>query len=140
MKTSDFTILVAEDDPSVRKIYQKVLIMEGYNLILAESGARALAEIMDTHVDLLITDLKMDNMSALELLPVLKQSFPALPILVVSGCYQGMADGFLEKGFNIQAFIQKPAPMMVLKEKIREVLKIEAEEKKGFFKKVAALV
>jgi two-component system, NtrC family, response regulator GlrR len=139
MKNSDFTIVVAEDDPGVRKIYQKALSLEGYNLILAESGARALAEIMDTKVDLLITDLKMDNMSALELLPVLKHSFPVLPIIVVSGCYHGMVEGFHQKGFNVQAFIQKPASMTVLKDTIHEILNPEGDKKKSFFNKIAAL-
>ena len=120
MNCSDFTILVAEDEAAIRKIYEKSLSAEGYQLILAESGARALAELREARVHLLITDLKMETMSALELLPIIRQEHPALPVIVVSGRYQGIAEDFNRKGFeNVAAFFQKPVGMDVLKKKIR---------------------
>jgi DNA-binding response OmpR family regulator len=126
MKCSDFTILVAEDDPSLRKIYEKSLLAEGYRLILAESGARALAELHETPVDLLITDMKMETMSALEMLPIIKRDHPKLPVIVVSGRYGGLEEDFRKKGFdNVESFFQKPLSMDVLKQKIRAILRIE---------------
>jgi DNA-binding NtrC family response regulator len=141
-KISDFTILVAEDDPSLRRIYEKSLRAEGYQLILAESGAQAMAELDEAKaegkkVDLLVTDLKMEKMSALEMLPLLKESHPRLPVIVVSGRYQGLMEDFGQKGLaNVRAFLQKPVGMDVLKQKIREILKVEDEDKdkkKSFF-------
>jgi two-component system response regulator GlrR len=126
MKCSDFTILVAEDEPGLRKIYEKSLSAEGYHLILAESGARALAELNESKVDLLITDMKMETMSALEMLPILKQDHPRLPVIVVSGRYAGFEADFRKKGFdNVDTFFQKPLNMDVLKKRIRKILKIE---------------
>jgi len=132
MKCSDFTILVAEDEPGLRRIYEKSLAAEGYQVILAESGARALAELHETPVDLLITDIKMETMSALELLPILKRDHPRLRVIVVSGRYDGMEVEFQKKGFdNVETFFQKPLNMNVLKEKIRQILKIEEGVKKA---------
>lgn len=126
MKCSDYTILVAEDEPGLRKVYEKSLSAEGYKLILAESGARALAELHETPVDLLITDVKMETMSALELLPIIKKDFPILPVIVVSGRYEGFEEDFHKKGFdNVETFFHKPLKMDVLKQKIRQILKIE---------------
>jgi|ERR1035438_4000409 two-component system response regulator GlrR len=137
MKCSDFTILVAEDDVSMQKIYDKALSAEGYKVILAESGARALAELAETPAHLLITDLKMKNMSALELLPILKRDHPQMPVIVVSGRYEGLMEDFHKKGFNnVEIFYQKPLDMAVLKQKIREMLKIEADS--GKTKKMSA--
>jgi DNA-binding NtrC family response regulator len=131
MSCSDFTILVAEDEAAIRKIYEKSLSAEGYQLILAESGARAMAELREARVHLLITDLKMETMSALELLPIIRQEHPTLPVIVVSGRYQGIAEDFSRKGFeNVAAFFQKPVGMDVLKKKIREILKIKDEKAK----------
>jgi DNA-binding NtrC family response regulator len=126
MKCSDFTILVAEDEPGLRKIYEKSLSAEGYRMILAESGARALAELHESPVDLLITDMKMETMSALEMLPIIKQDHPKLPVIVVSGRYAGFEEDFRKKGFaNVVTFFQKPLNMDLLKKKIRQILKIE---------------
>ena len=137
MRNNDFTILVAEDDPSVRRIYEKALRMEGYKLILVEGGARALAELEENSVDLMITDLKMETMSALEMLPVVNQKYPALPILVVSGYYKDIQQDFIDKGFKVKAFLQKPVSMSVLKEEIRNVLGPGETVKKGLLKFVA---
>jgi len=126
MKCSDFTILVAEDEPSLLKIYEKSLSAEGYRLILAESGARALAELGEAKVDLLITDVKMETMGALEMLAIIKQDHPKLPVIIVSGRYKGLEIDFHKKGFdNVVTFFQKPLSMEVLKLKMRELLKIE---------------
>ncbi len=127
MKCSDYTILVAEDNPGLRRVYEKSLSAEGYKLILAESGARALAELHEAPVDLFITDVQMETMNALELLPILKHDFPILPVIVVSGRYDGMEEDFHKKGFdNVETFFQKPFRMDLLKQKIRQVLKIDA--------------
>ncbi len=126
MKCSDFTILVTEDNPGLRKIYEKSLSLDGYKLILAESGSMALAELREAKVDLLITDLKMATMSALEMLPIIKKDYPKLPVIVVSGHYEGLQEDFQKKGFsNVASFLQKPLNMDLLKQKIRQVLRIE---------------
>lgn len=131
MTCSNFTIMVAEDDPGTQKIYEKSLSAEGYKVIMAESGARVLAELAETSADLLITDMKMKNMSALELLPIIQQDHPNMPVIVVSGRYDGLMDDFKKKGFdNVEMFYQKPLNMDVLKQKIREILKIEKSPEK----------
>jgi len=124
MKCSDFTILIGEDHPGEQKIYQKALSKEGYRLILAESGAEILDELNNSRVDLLITDLEMKPMSGLDALSIIKKRHPALSIIVVSGYYKGMVDNFNQKTVRVAAFIQKPVGIKVLKQKIREVLKI----------------
>jgi len=126
MKCSDFTILVAEDDLSTLKIYEKALSAEGYRLILVESCERALAELYEKEANLLITDLKMADMHGFEMFPLLMKNHPNLPVIVVSGTYQGLMEDFHNKGFgNVKAFFLKPMNMSVLKRSIREVLKIE---------------
>jgi len=125
MTYSDFTIMIVEDDLGMQKIYQKSLSSAGYKVVMAESGARALAELAETKADLLITDLKMKTMSALELLPILKKDYPRMPVIVVSGRYGGLLEDFNKKGFdNVKLFFQKPLSMDILKEKVRGLLKI----------------
>ena len=126
MKQSDFTILVAEDDLGLLKVYEKSLSAEGYRLILVKSCERVLAELYEKETSLLITDLKMADMEGFEMFPLLVRNHPKLPVIVVSGTYGEKMEDFHQKGFvNVKAFFQKPLSMDVLKPKIREVLKVE---------------
>src|SRR6185369_5375683 len=81
MKSSDFTILFAEDNPGIQKIYEKNFLKDGFKVLIAEHGARVLAELKDQKVDLLVTDLEMPGMNTLELLPILKKDYPRLPVI-----------------------------------------------------------
>jgi CheY-like chemotaxis protein len=125
MKTSDFTILFAEDELGIQKIYERNFLKEGYRVIMAEHGARAMAELRDQKVDLLVTDMHMPGMNSLEFLETLKTDYPHLPVIVVSGHYMNMEDDFLSKGFVIKAFINKPVAVSDLRERIRKILKVE---------------
>jgi CheY-like chemotaxis protein len=128
MKFSDYTILFSDDDLMIQKIYQRNFGPEGCKIIFAEHGARVLAELNEQKVDLLVTDLSMPGMNTLELLGILKKDYPALPVIVVSGHYLNMKKDFLDKGFDIKAFFNKPVAVPELKEKIRSILKIDADE------------
>jgi CheY-like chemotaxis protein len=123
MKNSDFTILFAEDNLEAQKMYERHFVKEGYRVLLAEHGARVMAELRDQKVDLLVTDLEMPGMNTLELFPILKKDYPRLPVIVVSGHYKDLEGDFLKKGFDIKAFLGKPLVISELKEKIREILK-----------------
>jgi CheY-like chemotaxis protein len=125
MKFSDCTIMFSEDDTTIRKIYERDFTCEGCRVVLAEHGARAMAELKEQKVDLLVTDLKMPGMNTLELLEILKKDHPRLPVIVVSGHYMNMKEDFLNKGYAIKAFINKPVAISELKEKIQKILKIE---------------
>lgn len=125
MKTSDFTILFAEDELGIQKIYEKNFLKEGYKVVLAEHGARAMAELQEQKVDLVVTDMHMPGMSAIEFLDVLKKDYPGLPVIVVSGHYLNMQEDFLNRGFVIKALINKPVMVSDLRERIRKILKVD---------------
>lgn len=125
-KPSDFTILVAEDNLAVQKLYLKNFAQEGYRVLACEHGARVLADLHEEKVDLLITDLEMPGMNTLELFPILKKEYPRLPVIVVSGHYKDLKTDFLDRGYSVAAFMGKPLEFSALRAKVREVLKIGA--------------
>ena len=129
MNCSDFTILFAEDKLEIQKIYKKNFEKEGYKVLQAEHGARVMAELRENKVDLLVMDLEMPGMNTLELFPILKKDFPKLPVIIVSGHYVDLKKDFDGKGFDYKAFFNKPISVEVLKEKVREILKIDAPQK-----------
>jgi two-component system, cell cycle sensor histidine kinase and response regulator CckA len=80
------TVLLVEDEPAVREIATRTLERGGFRVLQASDGAAAL-EVMDRHgqPDLLLTDLMMPGMSGAELARRLRERWPALPLLFMSG-------------------------------------------------------
>lgn len=130
MKSSDFTILFAEDNPDIRRIYEKAFTQEGYKVVVCEHAVRAMAELHDQKIDLFVTDLEMPEMNTLDLLTMLKRDYPRLPVVVVSGHYKDLEKDFTNRDYSITAFLTKPVGLSVLKEKVREILGLAPGSKK----------
>ena len=84
---SSQTILVVDDDYTIRKLVQVFLEFEGYAVLIAESAETAM-KLYKEHqstVALLLTDVVMPNMTGLELADQLLRWTPQLPILFMSG-------------------------------------------------------
>ena len=82
------TILVVEDEPTLRSLVRKVLERSGYAVIEASSGVAAVELWTKTkpHVDLLLTDMVMpDGISGLQLSETLKAQNPGLKVIFTTG-------------------------------------------------------
>ena len=122
MDPKDYTILVAEDEEASRFLYEEELKDEGYKIITAENGLQVLGFLEDTPVDILMTDVKMPDMHALDMIPRVRVDHAELPIIVISA-FKGMESDFTLLGAGISGFFAKPVNMTMLKEKIRDILK-----------------
>jgi DNA-binding NtrC family response regulator len=128
MNRTDFKILIAEDDPGARKLYEKTFKQEGYEITMVEAGSQMMAELHENKYDLLITDLKLEGMSALEALPEIRKKHSRMPIIVVSGYYVNLVEEFGKKGLNINLFLNKPLSLSDLKLAVRRVLGLPVPE------------
>lgn len=103
-------ILLAEDDPSIRKLIEEILRVEGYAVVTAENGTEAVERYEDGKIDLVLMDLQMpgmDGLSATEKIRALeKETGGRLPILALTAharpedkeaCLAAGMDGFLTK-------------------------------------------
>jgi CheY-like chemotaxis protein len=100
-----FRILVVDDDTDVRESVAMSLMAEGYDVVAAEDGFRALSELRKNLPDVVLSDLDMPGMSGFELLSVVRRRFPQISTVAMSGAYVGnelpfgvIADGFFAKG------------------------------------------
>lgn len=122
------TILVAEDEASVREIVLRVLRSQGYTVLDATNGEEALrvAERYDGAIHLLLSDLVMPQMSGTILAQRLRELRPDIRVLFMSG-YPGST--VTQQGALLVAssFIQKPFSVAALALKVREVLDRERE-------------
>lgn len=81
------TLLIVEDEPQPRKLFQKYLKKSGYNVLVAEDPIQALS-IFRTHqepIDLLITDMIMPTMNGKELADIIIKEDPNIFVLFISG-------------------------------------------------------
>ncbi|HUO58422.1 MAG TPA: response regulator [bacterium] len=124
MSPSNFTLLFAEDNPSIMALYKKAFTQEGFKVLASSNAAEAMAELQDVPVDLLVTDLAMPEANTFDLFKLLKEKYPKLPVIIVSGKYQDLQEDFLNKGYKVTAFLQKPVELTALKAKVAEVLGI----------------
>jgi two-component system, cell cycle sensor histidine kinase and response regulator CckA len=101
------TILIVEDDGGVREFAARVLKRAGYRILTASDGPAAIAGAGKEHLQLLLTDVVMPNMSGHEVAVRLAQTQPGLRVLYMSGhTDKGIVrDGVLEPGID---FLSKP--------------------------------
>lgn len=117
------TVLVVEDDKTVREMIVDILTQCGYRVYVARSGKETLSiwEKKSMDVDLLVTDVVMPGMSGNELAKRLTRSKSDLKVLFMSGYSLSVVSQY-EKGEGEIQFIQKPFNATDLTQKIRKVL------------------
>jgi CheY-like chemotaxis protein len=120
---SAYVILVVDDDPAVRKVVRGMLERLGYTVLQAEDGDQALAlcEALGTNPDLIISDIRMPQVSGGELVRELERSGAKPRVLLMSG----HADEALKAELNVGGypFIKKPFTFDELAAKVREAMK-----------------
>jgi DNA-binding response OmpR family regulator len=109
------TILLIDDEDSVRMVYQIALERAGYRVLTAENGKHGLRLLEHQEVDLILVDIFMPEMDGLELIPLLRKMRPANKIIAISGrsgpmnhlvtAYYLGAHATLKKPLNLQELL-----------------------------------
>lgn len=121
--TGKETILVVEDEESIRFVARRVLERSGYTVLEADSGAAALA-LLATHegpLDLVLTDLVMPGMTGIELAQELRKSRPTMKMLFTSGYSADVVSDRFHPDADWN-FISKPYGVRELAQEVRRVL------------------
>jgi len=125
---SGATLLLVEDEASVRAIVREMLVASGFNVLEAATGPEALAVAQRTQrpIDLVITDVVLPGMSGGELAERLRAVRPALRVLYTSGHSD---EAIVRHGVSRSesTFLQKPFTYEAFVEKVREALRRPAD-------------
>lgn len=80
-------ILVVDDEPGVRRLACHMLEREGYGTLEAEDGREALALLSAdaSRIALVLTDVRMPHLNGMQLEQAIRESWPRLPVIVMSG-------------------------------------------------------
>jgi len=121
--TGEETVLLTEDEDSVRTVATAALERRGYRVLAAADGESAIAisRAFPGRIDLLVTDVVMPGMNGRELAEQLEQTRPGMRVLFVSGYTD---DAVLLKGVSLdeRTFLQKPFTSLELAKRVRVVL------------------
>jgi DNA-binding NtrC family response regulator len=118
------TILVVDDEPEIRKLVSAMLTVQGYNIILADTGEQAVKLFRKqlNSIDLLLADVVAPGMAGPTLADQLTELKPDLKVLFMSGydSRQVVQKYVVEKGYML---LTKPFTVQQLEEKVSEALK-----------------
>ena len=105
------TILIVDDEDSVREMISEALSLAGFNCLQAKDGIQALQELRNSEIQLVVLDLSMPRLNGLELIAKIRSTHDARPILVLTAredkddlktSFSLGADDFLRKPFSIE--------------------------------------
>ena len=118
-------ILVIDDDDLVLDMLFQSLTREGYDVLIASNGEEGLRLYREEPVDLIITDLIMPEKEGIETIIELRQDFPDVKIIAISGGgFIGKKDYLhMARIFGVQQTFTKPVAREQLLDAIRELIK-----------------
>jgi two-component system nitrogen regulation response regulator NtrX len=101
-------VLIADDEPNIRRMVGALLSGEGYEVTEAESGADALAKVKEGEPDIALVDLMMPGaLDGMATLAKLREATPDLPVIMMSG-RAGLADAVKATKLGAFNFLEKP--------------------------------
>jgi CheY-like chemotaxis protein len=109
-----YRVLVVDDEPAIRETAQAVLENQGYDVLTAADGLDGILALSKSLPDVIVSDLHMPRMSGFEFLTIVRQRFPHIAIVAMSGeCVLGQdiavikADAFWQKGQPTKKLLQE---------------------------------
>jgi len=119
------TVLIVDDQESIRLALSRMLSKEGYEVLLADEGEKALVILRERKVNVMLSDLKMPKMDGLQLLKASKLVKPEVEVILIT------AHGTIEKAVGAMKdgaydFITKPFKKIVIANMIKKAMEKQA--------------
>lgn len=114
-------LLLVDDDPSLLKLLGMRLSSEGYQVVTAPSGPEALRQLQKDKVDLVISDLRMDEMDGLALFTEIQKRNPGMPVIILTA-HGSIPDAVSATQQGVFSFLTKPVDRDALYKAIDDAL------------------
>jgi len=111
-------VLVADDEFSIRKLYERELRKEGYEVVFATNGQEAIQMVRNGRPDLIVMDIRMPGMDGIEAMSRILEENNDLPV-VINTAYSSYKENFLS--WSADAYLTKSADLSELKGTIRNI-------------------
>ena len=114
-------LLLVDDDPGLLKLLGMRLVSEGYSVVTAESGLEGLKILSREKIDLVISDLRMDEMDGLQLFSEIQKGQPGMPVIILTA-HGSIPDAVAATQQGVFSFLTKPVDKDALYKAIDEAL------------------
>jgi DNA-binding response OmpR family regulator len=121
------TILVVDDERNIRTLFAEELEDMGYEVETAASATEAIEKFRAKAPDLMIVDIRMPDMSGLEMIQVIRQFDDDIPVIICSALH-ALRDDFTVWESRISAFLDKPVDLDDLRKAVRKALREAKKE------------
>jgi len=120
------TVMIVDDEELIRTMIQKSLIRIGYNVLEAENGNEAMRIVGKEHIDMIISDLVMPKKGGIELMMELKNMFPGIKKIAISGKLptENKSITDLAERFNVDAVFSKPFELFDLLKVVKKLVPV----------------
>ena len=118
-------LLLVDDDPGLLKLLGMRLVSEGYSGVTAESGPEALRTLSRDKVDLVVSDLRMDEMDGLQLFSEIQKVQPGMPVIILTA-HGSIPDAVAATQQGVFSFLTKPVDKDALYKAIDDALEQSA--------------
>jgi ActR/RegA family two-component response regulator len=115
-------ILIIDDDEIFLKPLVKFLTLMKFQVNIADSGVKGIELHKTIKFNLIITDLKMEGISGLEVVNLLSKNYPDTSIIIVSGFLNNLEFQDLKNNPHVTAIYEKPVNYEELLKKIKEII------------------
>ncbi|KIX13830.1 hypothetical protein X474_11060 [Dethiosulfatarculus sandiegensis] len=122
--------MIVDDEPLILELLKEFLESKGHEVITALDGQEGLDQFLKISPDMILTDLKMPNLSGIQLLKAVKETNPKVPVVLISGYgeIETVVEALKEGAEN---FLAKPLNMKVLAKVVEQALTLKATSIKG---------
>lgn len=118
---SSARILIADDEPPIRKMLERVLSGEGYTVVCASDGAQAQAALAEEDFDLVMSDIEMPRMDGMALLKLVRQHDEDLPMILFTA-KPTMSSGIGAIELHATGYLPKPLRPQTIREEVARAL------------------
>jgi len=116
------SIIVVDDDPSVRGVVSRALKAEGFDVTTASGGLEALLAVERQHFDMMFLDIRMPGMSGFEVLSRMGKKHPRTVVVMLTAS-TGMSPQELANQKEAFAYLTKPCDLSEVTRVAHQVLK-----------------
>ncbi|MCS6979322.1 MAG: sigma-54 dependent transcriptional regulator [Flavobacteriales bacterium] len=139
------TVLIVDDEKSIRNILSEILKNEGLNVLEAENGPQALELFKKQGPDLVFCDIKMPGMDGVELLKAMMEHNPETPVVMLSGhgtietaveCIKSGAYDFISKPVDLNRLLVTLRNALEKKSLVRETKSLKKSVTRSKYKEI----
>lgn len=120
-------VMLVEDDQGLREALYDTLELGGYKVVVCECAETAISRINEVKVDLIVSDIQMTGMSGIQLLQVVRNKFPNLPVILMTA-YAQIDDAVTAMQSGATDYIAKPFEPDVLLNLIARYAPAQSED------------